>query len=798
MMTQTYHVGGMSCSGCAANVQSALQTVEGIKNVQVDLSKATAIIEMQHLLPVSLLQEALLTAGLHYTIEDISNTAVLTSLLKKEKHTPAKGNGIYYCPMHCEGDKVYHKAGNCPVCGMDLVEQPAADAPEDNTHYTQLLFKLKIAVLFTLPIFLISMSDMLPGMQLHQIMPLHYWNWIQFFLSIPVIVYAARMFFTRAYQSITSRHLNMFTLIGIGAGTAFLFSIAALIFPDSFPAQFKSEQGNVYVYFEAVTVILTLVLLGQVLEARAHQQTGSALKELLKLSPSEATLIQNGRDIIISAELIEKGNLLRVKPGEKIPVDGIITEGNSSVDESMLTGEPVPVEKKPNDAVSAGTINKMGSFVMQAQKVGSETLLAQIIEMVQAASKSKAPIQKTADKVASYFVPTVIFISLLTFLVWILFGSKQSYVFALINAISVLIIACPCALGLATPMSIMVGIGKGAHNGILIKDAGTLEMLHKADTLVIDKTGTLTEGKPSVQNLVLLAAENKFALLTQIASLNQNSNHPLSEAIIRYTQSRNILPTSVIDFETIAGKGICGMVNGQKIAIGNLAFMQQTGVLIPDAVKEEVLLEQQNGRTVSFISAEKQLAGYICISDALKSTAKEAIATLQQMGVNVIMLTGDNIHTAKAVADELRLTTYKAECLPEDKLKVIEQLQESGSIVAMAGDGINDAPALAKANIGIAMGSGTDVAIESAGITLLKGDISGIVKAKKLSAATLKNIRQNLFFAFVYNGIGIPIAAGILYPFFGIVLSPMIAAAAMSFSSVSVILNSLRLRNIHL
>lgn len=583
----------------------------------------------------------------------------------------------------------------------------------------------------------------------------------------------------------------MFTLIGLGAGAAFIFSLVGLLAPDLFPHQFTGHGGTVHLYFESTTVILTLVLLGQLLEARAHKQTTSAIKALLKLAPTEATLADG---TVIPVDQIKKGDILRVKPGEKIPVDGIITEGQAVVDESMITGEPVPVDKSTGSRVSAGTINSTRSFLMQAEKVGSETLLSQIIEMVRTASRSRAPIQNLADKIAGYFVPVVFIVSVITFIVWAVAGPQPSYVYAFVNALAVLIIACPCALGLATPMAVMVGVGKGAQQGVLIKNAEALEKLNNMDVLITDKTGTLTQGKPSVEKVVAFDGFDPAQLVYYMASLNSHSEHPLAQAIVTYAKEQNLQPGTVTGFESLTGKGLVGTVDGKRLALGNAVLMESMQIAVPDTWRQKVEEEQLQGKTVSYFAIEGRSAAFISISDPVKSTSKEAIRLLQSEGVEVVMLTGDNHNTAKSVADALHLDSFNAGCLPEDKLSYIKQLQAQGKVVAMAGDGINDAPALAQANIGIAMGTGTDVAIESAGITLLKGDLMGIVKARKLSALVMKNIKQNLFFAFFYNALGIPVAAGVLYPVFGLLLSPMIAAAAMSFSSVSVISNSLRLR----
>ncbi len=701
----------------------------------------------------------------------------------------------YSCPMHPEIIK--EEMGDCPICGMDLVPIEPSESEEDKT-YQKLLKKMKIATFFTIPIFIIAMGELIPGNPFAKLFSQITWNWIQLVLSLPVVFYAAWMFFERAYKSIITWNLNMFTLIGIGSGVAFLFSIFALLFPDIFPSDFKTESGTVFVYFEAVTVILTLVLLGQLLEARAHSQTSGAIKALLKLAPTKATLVTPEGDKVISIHDIKKGDLLRVKPGEKIPVDGKIIEGYSNVDESMITGEPIPVDKKIDDNVSSGTINGTKSFVMIAEKVGSETLLSQIIQMVNNASRSRAPIQKIADRISKYFVPIVILVSITTFIIWNIIGPEPALVYGFVNAIAVLIIACPCALGLATPMSVMVGVGVGAQNGILIKNAEALENLNKVDVLITDKTGTLTEGKPSVEKVVNKLGKFDKKLLQYISSLNQYSEHPLAEAIVNFGKEKNISILEPKNFEAIMGKGVIGIINGEKIAIGNKKLLIQVGSTLSDEIEKDVIMEQEHGKTVSYISINKKVEGYVTIVDAIKVTSKQAIAQLQKEGIEVIMLTGDNKNTAKAVANELNLTSFEAECLPEDKLNIIKKLQEDGKIVAMAGDGINDAPALAQANIGIAMGTGTDVAIESSEVTLIKGDLLGILKAINLGKAVMKNIKHNLFFAFVYNILGVPVAAGILYPVFGLLLSPMIAAVAMSFSSVSVIVNSLRLRNIDL
>lgn len=829
-MKHTYHIHGMTCSGCRSHVEETLAEVEGVTMVSVDLENGEATIKMEKHIPIEKFKNALEKDGGNYSIHMPGEHHDKS---EKQKNTkPAgKGTGTFYCPMHCDGDKTSDKPGDCPVCGMNLVEeqniaatsstqytcpmhpeiirdepgscpicgmdlvpmQPDLSA-EENT-YRKLLKKFWIAVVLTLPIFLIAMSEMLPNNPLYDIMEQKYWNWIQFVLSIPVVFYATWMFFERAYRSIKTWNLNMFTLIGIGAGVAWLFSVVGMLFPDIFPSEFKTESGGVHVYFEAATVILTLVLLGQLLEARAHSKTNSAVKELLKLAPNKAVKIVDGEEVEVPIDKIALGDILKVKPGDKIPVDGIVTEGSTSVDESMITGEPIPVNKSANDKVSSGTVNGNQWFLMKAEKVGSDTLLSQIIHMVNDASRSRAPIQNLADTVSAYFVPIVVLIAILTFIVWAVRGPDPAYVFALVNAIAVLIIACPCALGLATPMSVMVGVGKGAQNGVLIKNAEALEKMNKVDTLIVDKTGTITEGKPAVEKIGSFGnTYSGEAILQYIVSLNNNSEHPLAEATVNYGKEQNTEIKKVDGFSAVTGKGVEGKVDGKKLDLGNPNMMDYANATISSEMRDEAKTYQKQGKTVSYLAIDGTVSGYVVIGDKIKKTSAKAIKELQEKGIDVVMLTGDNHDTAQAVASELNFADFKAGMLPEDKLRVVEQLQKSGKVVAMAGDGINDAPALAKSDVGIAMGTGTDVAIESAAITLVKGDLHGIVKARNLSNGVMRNIKQNLFFALIYNTLGIPIAAGALYPFFGILLSPMIAAAAMSFSSVSVIANALRLR----
>jgi len=819
----------MTCNGCRNHVEQTLSKVEGVMGVSVDLERAEASIEMDSHIPIETFQKAMQDDGGAYSIHKLGEHHT-TKETKKEK-LKGKGTGTFYCPMHCEGEKTYDKPGDCPVCGMDLVEEQNLSAttseqwtcpmhPEivkdeagacpicgmdlvplqpdlsaEEKTYKKLLKKFWIAVAFTLPIFLIAMSEMIPNNPLYDVMEQKWWNCIQFALSIPVVFYATWMFFERAYKSIKTWNLNMFTLIGIGAGVAWLFSVFGMLFPEFFPEQFKTESGAVHVYFEAATVILTLVLMGQVLEARAHSKTNSAVKELLKLAPNKAIRVVDGNDEEVSIDQIQKGDVLRVKPGDKIPVDGVITEGHTTVDESMISGEPIPVNKAEGDKVSSGTINGNQSFLMKAEKVGSDTLLSQIIHMVNDASRSRAPIQKLADTVSGYFVPVVVIIALLTFGVWAIWGPEPAYVYALVNAIAVLIIACPCALGLATPMSVMVGVGKGAQNGVLIKNAEALEKMDKVDTLIVDKTGTITEGKPTVEKMGSFNDSFSESEITQlIASLNSSSEHPLAEATVKYGKEQKIEILKVDDFIAVTGKGVEGTVEGKKLDLGNAKMMAYANATISSEMEAEAQSFQKQGKTVSYLAVDGEVAGYVVIGDKIKTTSAKAIKELQAKGISVIMLTGDNHDTAQAVANELNLANFKAGMLPENKLEEVKKLQEEGHVVAMAGDGINDAPALAKSDVGIAMGTGTDVAIESAMITLVKGDLHGIVKARNLSDKVMRNIKQNLFFALIYNTLGIPIAAGVLFPVFGILLSPMIAALAMSFSSVSVIVNALRLK----
>ena len=791
-MTHTYYVKGMSCSGCEMTVKKSLEAVEGVSQAVANAKEKTVVVEMTQHIPFETLKAAL--EGTHYTL--------VTSL---EEETPApkpqtptqKGTGVYYCPMRCEGDKTYDHPGHCPVCGMDLVEQVSADSLKEGGQEQQKHQELRRqfwgALAFTLPIFIIAMGGMWHDNPMYKLMPISYWNWLQFALSLPVVFYYCWTYFVRAWVSIKTLRFNMFTLIGIGAAAAWLFSVVALCIPDSLPEQFK-EHGSVPLYFEATTVILTLVVLGQLLEANAHGRTQEAVRMLLQLAPNTAIKLVGDKEVEVSVEEVTKGDHLRVRPGAKIPVDGRIIEGEAIIDESMITGEPLPVEKQVGAAISAGTINGAHTFVMQAEKVGKDTLLSQIVTMVQQATSSRAPIQKLADRIAAYFVPMVVAVSVLTFILWVVFAKEHAYEYALINAIAVLIIACPCALGLATPVSVMVGVTKGARQGILIKNAEALERMKQVDTLIIDKTGTLTEGKPSVSKLIPFADYSEQALLPILYGINKDSEHPLAKATNTYAAQQGVTPLAMTGFKALAGRGVTATYEGKNYYFGNDRLMQEIGATLTEAQRSQVSEVQHKGQTLSFLAIEKEVIAAVAITDKVKDTAAEAIKALQAQGITVVMLTGDNPTTAQAVAEQIGLTHYKAGMLPQDKQQEVQRLQAEGKVVAMAGDGINDAPALAQAHVGIAMGTGTDIAIESGQITLVKGDLGGIVKARALSEAVVKNIRENLFFALIYNTVGIPIAAGVLYPFFGILLSPMLAALAMSFSSVSVIANALRLK----
>ena len=708
-----------------------------------------------------------------------------------ERPGAGKKNVIYTCPMHPEVRQI--GPGNCPKCGMAL--EPAEVATEeDTTELDAMTLRFWVSLALSVPLLIVTMSEFIPGVNLHHWIGVSTFNWLQAALGTPVVLWGGWPFFVRAWNSFRSWNLNMFSLIGLGTAAAFLFSAFGLLLPDALPAAFKMN-GMIPLYFEAAAVIITLVLMGQVLELRARSKTNSAIKSLLELAPNTALRVgTDGSETEIHLEEVHAGDRLRVKPGGKVPVDGEVTEGHSNIDESMITGEPLPVEKSIGSKVTAGTVNQTGSFVLRADQVGADTLLARIVQMVNEAGRSRAPIQKLADQVSGWFVPAVIAIAVLAFVVWSLVGPAPALANALVAAVSVLIIACPCALGLATPISIMVGIGRGAQEGVLIKDAEALELMEKVDTLVIDKTGTLTEGKPAVQQVI---GANDFSaddVLRWAASLDALSEHPLAIAIVDHAKQKNLTLQTVTDFESVTGQGVRGQLDGKRVLLGNVRLMQAQNIDLA-AVEAQVLSLREQGQTVMFLALDGKLGGIISVADPIKATTREAIEQLHAAGLKIIVLTGDNAITAAAVAKQLGLDDFKADVMPEDKLNYLKTLQQQGRIVAMAGDGVNDAPALAQANVGIAMGTGTDVAMNSARIVLVKGDLRGIAKARLLSQLTMKNIRQNLFFAFFYNFAGIPIAAGILYPWFGILLSPMIASAAMSLSSVSVIGNALRLKN---
>lgn len=835
----------MSCEGCQKKISSALNNIEGIK-ADVNLAGNFVEITSEQEINLEKLNSELKNAG-NYVLEDPEKPKSTEFIPPQDRVSPSS---VYYCPMECEGDKVYFVQGKrcpvcnmycvpiedkqlaignqqsaesrkptaesgyycpmfcegdktypenvgCPVCGMDLVKITGNDDESDDDTYKNLQKKFWISVAFTLPVFILSMGGMFFEFPFSSRVS----GILQLIFTIPVIFFTGWFLFKRAWISFKSWNLNMFSLIGLGASAAFVYSIFALTFPSLIPHEFMQNHNEVPLYFEAVAVILTLVIFGQMLEAKAHQKTGNAIKELMNLSPKEAHLIQNNVEKNISISEVKIGDMLKVKPGEKIPVDGEIIEGNTTIDESMITGEPIPAEKKLGDKVTSGTINGNQVFLMKTEKVGKDTLLSQIIEMVNSAIRSKAPIQKLTDKVSKIFVPVVIAISVLTFIFWYFFGGENRAIFALVNALAVLIVACPCALGLATPMSVMVGIGKGARNGILIKNAEALEEMEKVNVIITDKTGTLTEGKPS---LTQISSENilENEALQLAASLNKNSEHPLSQAVLNkakfFDSAQNDNLKEVKNFENISGRGILGEIDGKKLFLGNIHYLKENHFEISENLLQKAQILENEANTVSYLTIDGKAVAVFGFKDKIKENAKSAIKSLQNKGIEVIMMTGDNEATAKHVAESLGIKKYFANCLPQDKINEVKNLQNQGKIIAMTGDGINDAPALAQANVGIAMGTGTDIAMNSAEITLLKGDISGVAKSKILSEKMMKNVKENLFFAFAYNTLGIPIAAGLLYPIFGVLLSPMFAAAAMSFSSVSVIANSLRLNNVKL
>jgi len=701
----------------------------------------------------------------------------------------------YTCPMHPEIIK--DEPGSCPICGMALESMDPVEE-EDKTEYLDMKKRFIICLILTIPVFVIAMGKHLPGETFKSLFSGEYLQYVELLLTTPVVLWGAWPFFIKGYQSFKNMRLNMFSLISLGVSVAYLYSLIAVLIPDVFPSSFRDHNGEVAVYFEAAAVIVTLILLGQVLELRARSQTGAAIKSLLGMAPKTAIVIhEDGTETEINLEDVKPGDRLRVRPGEKVPIDGEIVEGLSSIDESMITGEPIPVEKSKGDKVIGATINGTGSLIIIAEKVGSDTLLSQIAKMVSDAQRSKAPIQGLVDKVSGYFVPIVILISVLSFIIWAVFGPEPRMAFAIINAVAVLIIACPCALGLATPMSIMVSTGKGATIGVLFKNAEAIEELRKIDTLIVDKTGTLTEGKPKLVEYKSVGSNTSEMLLGYAASIEKGSEHPLARAIVEKADEMQVALPPTTNFESITGKGVKGVINGSTVSMGNRKMMIDTGV-ITDEVDTQADELRSTGQTVMYVAIDNKLAGYLSVADPIKETTPDAITKLRKENIKVVMLTGDNEKTANSVAKKLNIDEVISGVLPDQKAEKVREYQEKGNKVAMAGDGINDAPALAQANVGIAMGTGTDVAMESAGVTLVKGDLNGILRAINLSRHTMSNIKENLFFAFIYNAVGVPIAAGVLYPFFGLLLSPMIAAAAMSFSSFSVIVNSLRLKSLKL
>ncbi|MCR4269429.1 heavy metal translocating P-type ATPase [Nitratireductor sp. ZSWI3] len=714
----------------------------------------------------------------------------------RPRQEPMPKGTRYTCPMHPE--IIRDGPGDCPICGMALEPMGVPTGEEGpNPELVDFTRRFWLSAVLATPVFLIAMSGML-GLPFRDWLGERLAGWAELALTTPVVVWAAWPFFKRGWQSILNKSPNMWTLIAIGVGAAYLYSVVATLLPGLFPPSFRTHEGTVPVYFEAAAVIVALVFLGQVLELRARERTGSAIRALLDLSPKTARLIgKDGSERDVPLDEVEAGDLLRVRPGDSIPVDGVVEDGRSSVDESMITGEPVPVEKVEGDPVTGGTLNKNGTLVMRAERVGAETMLSRIVEMVASAQRSRAPIQGLADRVSAWFVPTVVLVAILAFAVWALVGPQPSMIYAIVSAVSVLIIACPCALGLATPMSIMTATGRGAQAGVLIRDAEALERFAGVDTLIVDKTGTLTEGRPRLAEVMTADGIERADLLRLAASLERGSEHPLAEAIVEGAEGEGIKLAAARDFEATTGKGVSGTISGKRVALGNAAMMQAAGVDTA-ALAGAAQKLQGEGKTAMFVSVDGALAGIIAVADPIKETAAAAIRSLHATGLTIIMATGDNRRTADAVAKVLGIDEVRAEVLPEDKKALIDDLRAGGARVAMAGDGVNDAPALAAADVGIAMGTGADVAMESAGITLVKGDLTGIVRARKLARATLGNIKQNLFFAFIYNALGVPVAAGVLYPVFGLLLSPMIAAAAMSLSSVSVIGNALRLRGLKL
>ena len=729
----------------------------------------------------------------------MSSDSIPTIAAKRDPTTimPASGNTIYTCPMHPEVQQDH--PGSCPKCGMALEPKTvtAGTDDEENAELRDMTMRFWIGAALTLPVFVLAMAHVIPALGRQSWVESAASRWVQFALTTPVVWWAGWPFFLRGWRSVVSRHLNMFTLIAIGVGAAFIFSAVAMLAPDLFPPTMQHE-GKVAIYFEAAAVIVVLVLLGQVLELRARSRTGSAIKALLNLAPPTARLVAPGGDREVPLDQVKVGDRLRVVPGDKVPVDGDVVEGHSSVEESMITGEPLPVEKTVGDTVTGGTVNGPGSFIMRAKRVGRDTLLGQIVNMVAEAQRSRAPIQGLVDTVAGIFVPVVLAVSALTFVLWILLGPDPKLAHAIVNAVAVLIIACPCALGLATPMSIMVGVGRGAQEGVLVKNAEALERLEKVTTLVVDKTGTLTEGKPKLMDVLPTDGFDGKDLLRLAAALEQGSEHPLAAAIVQGAKDQGLVIEAVTDFRSVTAGGVLGTVVGRAVIIGKPDFLRHEKITGLEPLEASAVPLQEAGKTAMYVAVDGKPAGILAVADPIKSTTAEAIHELHRLGLTLVMLTGDNRHTAAAVAKTLGLDAVEAEIEPAGKVSYVKKLRAEGRHVAMAGDGINDAPALSEADVGMAMGTGTDVAMQSAGITLVTGDLRAIAKAMHLSRATMRNIRQNLVFAFLYNALGIPVAAGVLYPFFGLLLSPIIAGAAMSLSSVSVISNALRLRNVRL
>ncbi len=701
---------------------------------------------------------------------------------------------VYTCPMHPQVRSTAPES--CPLCGMGLEAETVSLEDDDQSELHDMQRRFWVAAVLSIPILILAMGKHVPGVDMEALVPHRIGIWLELILATPVVLWGGWPFFVRGWRSVVSWNLNMFTLIALGVGVSYFYSIVATLFPELFPDSFRGDSGQVGVYFEAAAVIITLILLGQVLELRARSSTNAAIKTLLGLAPKTARRVSaGGSEEDVPLEDIQLGDHLRVRPGEKIPVDGSVVEGRSSVDESMITGEPIPVEKGESDKVIGATVNGTGSLVIEAERIGSDTMLSQIVQMVAQASRSRAPIQNLVDVVAGYFVPAVVVIAVITFTVWSIWGPEPAMAYALINAVAVLIIACPCALGLATPMSIMVASGKGASMGVLFKNAEAIQTLRQVDTLIVDKTGTLTEGRPRLQKIIAAEGFDEEQVLGLAASLERGSEHPLAAAIVQGAEKRGVAIDRYTDFESVTGKGVKGRIGDQQVALGNQALMDALGAPTA-ALAEQAESLRTEGRTAMFVAVDGKAVGLVAVADPIKGTTQEAIEALHADGIRIVMLTGDSETTAWAVAEELGIDEVFAEVLPEQKADKVAELQNQGRFVAMAGDGINDAPALARAQVGIAMGTGTDVAMESAGVTLVKGDLRGIVRARQLSRATMRNIKQNLFFAFIYNSLGVPVAAGVLFPFFGILLSPIIAAAAMSFSSVSVIGNALRLRSV--